>query len=410
MSNPENVFAFPANGSTESYISAILRLPIAFYFNALTGVILLGDLVKQRRFPGPVLLPLNAPVPEMLRRSTHDRFRPPCGEAVEYLTSIGYGSEVGLPDGMQEVYDPCSKKNLILDHSKSKVITKDFRPKPESKSYTKPSIISLGHTIATKMPFDLCTQVSSVRAASERAHSKRIACTLSLHGQDGRSGVSGEAGTPGAAGADGLSGDTGFLGIGARRGGRSGYDGQQGGRGGNAGHGGNASKGVDVIVTLSGSADELQVKGSTKEFKVHLGGTKSDEVLLVDCHGGNGGRGGYGGKGGKGGNGGNGAKGNSPLVGPRDGGNGGNGGSGGDGGRGGQGGNAGDGGKVEMVEMVENQVLVVKGDQGVREGLLVVTLPLAVMEDRLPLYSPHIQAIEVMMASMAIVEGQDLVD
>ena len=87
-----NDFFRPAIDKTQSYIHAILRLPIAFYYNALTGIILTGNLVKQRCFPGSVLSHSNLPDVRMLRRPTHDSFRPPNGPSVKYLTSIGYGN------------------------------------------------------------------------------------------------------------------------------------------------------------------------------------------------------------------------------------------------------------------------------------------------------------------------------
>lgn len=343
LSNTETVFAFPADSATESYIGAILHLPIAFYFNALTGIILLGDLVKQRQLPGTILPNFNVPFAKMSKRSSHDRFRPPYGQAIEYFTSIGYGDEVGLPAGMQEVYDPYSRKSLILDHRMSKLVLEDFRPVPKGKPLIKPTVISLGNHAKINLPPGVCTQASIVKAASQRARSKPIGCTLIARGQNGVDGISGKEGSNGGDGANGASGNTGFLGAGAKRNGQHGHDGQRGGEGGNGGRGGNGTNGCDVLVILSGSADELQVKGS-KEFKVCLGDDKS---LVVDCRGGNGGKGGCGGKGGSGGSGGNGgkgAKGNSPLVGARDGGDGGNGGHGGDGGNGGRGGDSGNGG------------------------------------------------------------------
>lgn len=55
MYSIEGRFCYPATEVTQSYSSAILRLPLAFYFNALTGIALKGDFVKQAKFPGSVL-------------------------------------------------------------------------------------------------------------------------------------------------------------------------------------------------------------------------------------------------------------------------------------------------------------------------------------------------------------------
>ena len=359
------VLTYPAVNGTQSYADAILRVPPAFYYNALTGIILIGDLVKQRKFPGSVLSPTSSSNAKMLRRPMHDTFRPPCGPPVKFLTSVGYSKEVGLPDGMQEVYDPCTQRSFILDHNASKIIMDDFRPKQRKQVAIKPSLISLGNGIEKNIPFNVCTQAAVIKQASTRAQSKPVGCTFLARGKDGCPGISGEAGICGADGANGRKGDTGFLGIGAKRNGQPGIDGRVGGRGSNGGRGGNGQRGGDVILTLSGSADTLQVTGS-KEFKAHLGGTKSDHILLVDCHGGNGGRGGSGGVGGKGGiggEGGDGVRGNNSVTPGHDGGDGGNGGHGGDGGQGGKGGdsgdggNAGDGGKC-LVETADPRLLM----------------------------------------------------
>lgn len=111
MTAAKEVFSAPADGNPRSYSDAILRLPVAFYFSDLTGINLPNDMVRQPLFPGTLLRLYDAatPLPKMIRRSKHDTFRPPCGLAIEHLSSIGYGMEVGLPAGMQEVYDPITK-------------------------------------------------------------------------------------------------------------------------------------------------------------------------------------------------------------------------------------------------------------------------------------------------------------
>ena len=346
-----DVFACPATDMTHSYYTALLRLPIAFYYNALTDIILTGEVVKQRSFP-PSVLPI-ADAASLLRRSTHDSFRPPLGQPTYYLFGIGYGKEVGLPEGMHEVYDPSSKKSLILDHTAFKIFLEDPRPGKRAPIFVQPTVVTLGNT-ASNMPYSLCTDVAIVQEAAQRAHSKPVGCTLSARGQNGQPGVNGNVGSTGANGRNEMEGDTGFLRIGAKGTGKHGKDGEHGGRGGNGGRGASGSNGDDVIVTLSGSEDELKVAGS-KEFKVRLGGVKSEQVLLVDCRGGDGGRGGQGGRGGAGGNGDNGGDGVLGASSYTPGGNGGNGGNGGDGGDG-----AGVmGGKVAMQVMVVMLEMVV---------------------------------------------------
>ena len=326
----KDYFTCPAASPTKTYSAAILRLPTAFYYNALTGVILTGNFVKQKKFPGSVSLSQDI---KLLRRSRNDYFRPPYGPPVHYLTSVGYGKEVGLPDGVQEVYDPYTQKNFILDHNTSKIV-RDNRVPTKQKHVVKPISISVGSITVKNMPASLCFQAAVIKETFDRAQSKPIGCTLSLHGRNGHTGV------------DGAPGMEGVPGKNASCFGRHGMSGGCGKRGKKGNRGTNGQKGGDALLTLSGTADELVVKGR-EEFKVHLGGTKSEQVLLIDCHGGDGGRGGYGGGGGDGGNGGNGsngAPGKSTNVCGRNGGDGGHGGDGGNGGSGGQGGDAGDGG------------------------------------------------------------------
>lgn len=112
------VFSLPADGTARSYSDAILQLPVDFYFNSLTGITLPDHMVRQPSFPGSALPLYDAasPVPRMLRRQKQDTFRPDRGLHIEHLWSVGYGREVGLPDGMQEVHDPCTKCCFILDH------------------------------------------------------------------------------------------------------------------------------------------------------------------------------------------------------------------------------------------------------------------------------------------------------
>ena len=334
MTTAKAVFSSPADGKIQSYHDAISQLPTAFYYNQVTGLMLAHG-VKEASFPGPVL-PLydaKAPIPRMLRRPIQDSFRPPLGHPIEHLKSIGYGEEVGLRKGLQQIYDPCTQKNIILDHTELKIITDDICAKPGlSRSEVKPVVVEFGDLVDENMPTHICRQEQIVKEACSRARSKPVGCTLSAHGQDGLPGESGSMGDKGKNGSDGSSG------LSAERSGEAGGDGGDGGKG----EGGeDAHRGGDVILVLSGSAKELCVSGS-KEFQCSLGGEGAEEVLLVDCHGGNGGAGGDGGDGGTGGEGGKGGSGIRGRTGDR--GHGGAGGNGGDAGDGGRGGDGGDGG------------------------------------------------------------------
>ena len=324
----KDFFAYPATSEIKTYSAAVLRLPTAFYYNALTGIILTGNFVKQRSFPDSMSLPHDV---TLLRRSSHDYFRPPYGPPVSYLKSVGYGKEVGLPDGVQEVYDPYTQKNLILDHNTLKIIRDNRVPLPQ-KDFATPTCISVGSITDENMPAHLCFQAAIVKEAFDSAQSKARVCTLSFHGQNGHPGVDGTVGMDGVHGMDG----TDFFGV-------HGMNGEDGNYGNNGGQGTNGQNGGSALLILSGSADELVVQGRDV-FRFPLGGTKSEQVLLVDCHGGHGGRGGYGGRGGDGGNGGHGAPGKNVNFYGQEGGEGGDGGDGGDGGLGGHGGDAGDGG------------------------------------------------------------------
>lgn len=335
----EVTFARPVKGTIDSYSDAIIRLPIAFYCNT-QGISLSGHLAKKKRFPGSVLpvFDINSPPRKVVRRPLHDSFRPPLGPPVHYLKSIGYSKEVGLPVGVQEVYNPCKYQTVLLDHNKAELV-KDTRPKPDPPASVKSGVINLGSDVKQAVPSNLCTQDSIIMQTAKRARSKNVGWTLSLRGQNGADGRLGTNGAGGSGGAAGRSGS-------ATQRTQHGADGGNGALGGNGGRGADGRGAGSVVLSLSGSPDELYVK-TAKTYKINLGGNRSETVLLVDCKGGSGGKGGVGGKGGGGGGGGgggNGVKGADGRKPGEDGDNGGNAGDGGDGGDGGRGGISGDGG------------------------------------------------------------------
>ncbi len=327
---PQYLLAYPALES-QTYSNALLQLPTAFYYNAQTGIILTGDFVKQRMLPTSPNFP--SPDDSLFRRTKHDNYKPPYGPMLQYLTSVGYGKEVGLPDGFQEVLNPRTQISLFLDHNNFKIAADGIRIQPERKIQVKKGFFNFGDKITSNIPSNLCYQSVVIKEAFDRAKSKPIGFTLSFRGIHGQNGVDGSPGKNGT------------------RGGRYGIDGgsgEDGGNGTNGKPGKHGNRGGDAFITLSGSADQLVVSGSAS-LKIPLGGSKSEQIILVDCHGGNGGSGGCGGNGGNGGDGGNGGNGANGCNGRgrgEDGGNGQDGGDGGSGGYGGQGGDAGDGGNA----------------------------------------------------------------
>ena len=187
-----------------------------------------------------------------------------------------------------------------------------------------------------------CRDVKVIEATSQRALSKPCGFTLYACGVNGRKGMDGSAGKAGENGNPGLNGID--FGSSGKRGG-NGFSGEAGSDG---TRGVNGTEGSDVMLNIWGTPDELHASGMG-EISVNLGGVQYEDVLFIDCHGGNGGRGGNGGKGGsggRGGRGGNGAMGEQGDSGEGPGGMGGPGGCGGNGGNGGNGGRSGDGGNA----------------------------------------------------------------
>ena len=371
------IFASPADGNIVSYSDAIQQLPMPFYYNTHTGIVLLSDTVKRPLYPGSVMPLYNTAmkVPKTSQRLYHDKlFRPPYGCAIPCLISIGYGAEVGLPDGMQEVLDPVHGKKFILDHKSGTLVTGDVRSEPAAEIRTplEPVFIKADAEVVRDMPDNIPTEHSCAREQAIRAYSKPIAFTFSVKGEDGKTterGADGDHGTDGESGANAEGGDEPGGGGGTddscdKIDGAPGVSGTDGSKGSNGEDGGGGSRGGDVILILSGSANLLEVNG-TQKFQVNLGGPNREEVLLVDCSGGNGapgGQGGCGGSGGRGGHGGNGADVKTPGEKGGNGGKGGDGGNGGYGGDGGNGGKAGDGGRCVIQTKDPKLLMLVEVD------------------------------------------------
>ena len=326
-----------------NYTQTMEQLPLGFYFPTD------GDSANDTPvvYPGQAIPIYDPSIPTSslarpTRRPWHDTFRPPHGPPVFCPISIGYGAEVGLIEGQQALWDPIGKYYFFLDHIQKVTFFEDPRPPLPPKPVVQPHHITYGDRRREgNLPMALCRSYDIINHTSRRARSKPHGFVLNSAGIHGRHGSNGESGVTGAGGFPGIDGG------GYGTGGSSGGPGGVGGPGTNAQRGEDATEASDVIITIYGNNETLNVAG-TCEFTAQLGGDQCEEVLFVNCRGGDGGKGGEGGRGGRGGHGGrggngaNGSPGHSNPGGP--GGNGGPGGRGGDGGRGGAGGPGGRGG------------------------------------------------------------------
>ena len=331
-----------------SYSQTMQQLPMGFYFPADTGVNVPADVQAEMAFPGtaiPMYDP-NASLPEVFRRPWHDVFRPPRGPPVFYPVSIGYGAEIGLEPGLQALWDPVKLIYFFLDHINHITFFDDPRPSIEPLPIVQKTITNYGdRRREAVIPDGVCSDHSVIKATAKRAHIKPHGHVLNACGVHGKH----------AAHAHGLTGSTGYGGEDTEQGKMTaageGASGGPGGRGGPGGpgtagdRGKNGTKPSDVILTVWGDNNQLNVSG-TVSLVAELGGSRREDVLFVNCRGSNGGNGGRGGDGGVGGDGGSGGKGGMGFVGFSSGlGPGGNGGAGGDGGCGGNGGPGGPGGR-----------------------------------------------------------------
>ena len=285
-------------------------------------------------------------------------FLPPFGPPVHHPVSMGYGAEASLKDHQQVVWDPLEKFFYFLDHIERKSFLSDPRPEKLQKpalpgtvitSFTRLASLELHYGQGKREDFSM--EVSSdpdvLRAASARAATKPHGLVVKACGKHGQRGAGGSKGSNGTDGENGSIGSHQGL-----RDGGLGADGLPGQKGQDATSGTPGSDASDVILQLSGDVSELEISGSFHSV-AHLGGEQCEEIVFVDCRGGDGGDGGEGGDGAKGGAGGDGGKG----VRDGDGGFGGDGASGGSGGCGGNGGSAGKGGRC-IFEAVDPRLLM----------------------------------------------------
>ena len=286
-------------------------------------------------------------------RPYHDTFLPPLGPPVNVLINIGYGQEIDLEPGVQELLDPVKNTRLFIDHNLQETYYEDPRPPKPSPVRIDCSQIVYGPDRKDSRIIKTNQGQETIDYHADRAYKKKGqwgACLIGK-GRDGAHGRAGQNGAPGCNGLNGAVGNTSFGGFPGNRG-QDGLPGRNGWPGQNGGDGGNGSNGSDISIFLSGDTHRLQLSGSY-EGSIPLGGEQCEYIMFVDCTGGNGGYGGgggdggHGGQGGEGGNGGNGGAGQHGGT-SQHGGNGGNGGDGGRGGAGGLGGYGGGGGRGGM--------------------------------------------------------------
>ena len=313
-----------------TYESIIKHLPAEFYQL---------DKKQVRCTPSgnvlPIYIPGNKVAPTSVKTS-RDSFLPPHGPAVHSPVSIGYGKEVGLDKQHQAVWDAELNCYYFLEHFRQTVYSEDPRPtcSVAKESTKQEEFVYTGHSgVDVVAPYEISKETSAVETAAKRVTNKAKKIVLSGRGCNGSSGNTGTKGEVGLKGADGV--------IGVIDDGEDGEDGNVGTEGGRGSDGGCGGRGTDLVVLVSGSQSKLQLSiNSHCNRVVKFGGDECEEVVLVDCQGGDGGAGGSGGEGGAGGSGGDGGKGGEGG----DGGHGGDGGPGALGGDGGMGGRGGSGG------------------------------------------------------------------
>lgn len=271
------------------------------------------------------------------RRTVSDTFLPPHGPAVYHPVNISSDKEVGLRQQQQAVWDTLNSCYYFLDHSTKSTFIEDPRPlNSRAVEATQKEAVYHRRSGLQLSVSNICRESCSITTAAERAAKRMHRLVIRGCGQKGASGIDGRKGEDGWKGVDGI--------VGINGDGTNGEDGDMGIRGGDGRSGESGTSGEDFVIYVSGDPSKLNLSINGHCTAVtKLGGEKCEEVVFVDCRGGDGGDGGSGGEGGAGGNGGDGGKGGD--VGNGDGGSGGDGGTGGTGGNGGAGGDGGSGGR-----------------------------------------------------------------
>ncbi len=315
--------------SLPSYEWSMQQLPAEFYFSDKRTVQIQGTQIPIYN-PQSSLDQLKNSQSLMYRyrRKVEDTFLPPHGSPVYHPVSIGYGSEVGLQNYQHAVWDEENKFYYFLDHSSKMSFAKELRsPVPVGKKVKKEEITCTGES--KEVPLSgISRNLPAPYQLEEFALQRPRALVIKGYGRNGIAGIGGSKGR------DGLSGKDGEFVV--RGDGKDGEDGKEGEKGRCGGDGEDGGNGNNFILNLDGDASMLKICINGRLNTVaNLGGESNEEVVFLDCHGGDGSNGGNGGVGGSGGNGGDGGKGRK----------GGDGGHGGDGCAGGAGGDGGGGGK-----------------------------------------------------------------
>ena len=346
-----------------TYKEVMRRLPAEFYFPKLESM----SVDMPGHSPPPVCIHSHTcrVKPSSWGKLIRDNFLPPRGPKIHnHLMVIGYGSEVGLASTQVALWNPERKFYFFLDHKQQSVFVKDPRSMQCSLNVTETSInrnepvVIPANSIAMSDTFVLRPHKAgiSIKSATKKASERPHALILAASGGHGSRGKGGKGGTAGQNGPTSTSSSEppqdGLAGTG-------GGDGENGTGGGN---------GSDVVIDIVGSSAKVEISGSCTAT-VRLGGNKREDVVFVDCRGGDGGGGGSGGDGGRGGRGADGA------CDGDEGGHGGDGGDGGRGGRGGGGGSAGNGGNcvvrtedARLLMLVEVDCAAGKSGVGGRGG------------------------------------------
>ena len=263
------------------------------------------------------------------QRTVTDTFLPPHGPAVYHPVNISSGKEFGLGHQQQAVWDTLNSCYYFLDHCTKSAFIDD--PRPLNSTVIRASKKELVYDRLSGLQLSISDVSRDSVTAAERAEKRTHRVVIRGCERNGASGINGRNGEDGWKGTDGI--------VGINGDGTNGEDGKIGVKGGDGSSGESGSIGENFVINLSGDPSKLKlcINGQCSVF-AQLGGEKCEDVVFVDCHGGNGGDGGNGGEGGAGGDGGDGGKGGN-------GGNGGDGSAGEAGGNGGAGGDPGSGGR-----------------------------------------------------------------
>ena len=195
-------------GAPPTYANTIQQLPIGFYFPEDMGIVLPPELKATVAHPGTEVVRYDpsAVLPKSYRRPWHDTFHPPLGLPVFFPISMGYGAEIGLPQGTQALWDPVGKCFFFLDHTCQLTFFQDPRPVSEPHPVVQKQQLAYGDRKRASVPLAVCRDHDVVQFTAARAHTKPHGFTLLACGVNGRHGSLGHTGYNGTQGQPGLEG------------------------------------------------------------------------------------------------------------------------------------------------------------------------------------------------------------